>query len=191
MDKLIAQGKLQLKGQHKDKCHAYISYQDLRSVPHFRDQTILAIKAPAEAQIHVPDPGEGIRMQMKSEQDEIGVFICPGESDSGASPGKPQAGDMALLPGEQYNDDLGLEHRQQRYSPETDIKKGLSKGGDDLDDILDIIEDMEMETPLSEENHPTGCLSNDAWEANKQLRATGKTGYTPPEGLGQESSHKM
>ena len=45
LDNLIAQGKLQLKEQHKDKNHAYISCQYIRSVRHFRDQTILAIKA--------------------------------------------------------------------------------------------------------------------------------------------------
>ena len=79
MDKLIAQEKLQLKGQHKDKDHAYISYQDIRSVLHFRDQRILAIKAPAEAQLYVPDSSEGNMMHMKSEQGEIGVHLHRGE----------------------------------------------------------------------------------------------------------------
>ena len=162
MDKLIAQEKLQLKGQHKDKDHAYISYQDIRSVLHFRDQRILAIKAPAEAQLYVPDSSEGNMMHIKSEQGEIGVFICTEESDTDDSPGNPQDGAMALLPGEQYNNDHGAEHSQQ---------KGHSKGGDDLDDVLDILEDMEMKTPPGEENHPT---MNDALE-----------------GLGQEKPHMV
>ena len=128
MDKLIAQEKLQLKGQHKDKDHAYISYQDIRSVIHFRDKTILAIKDPAEAQIYVPDSSEGNMMHIKSEQGKIGVFICTEESDYDDSFGKPQDGAMALLPGEQYNDDPGAETSQQR---------GHSKGGDDLGDVLE------------------------------------------------------
>ena len=61
---------------NNDERHAYLSYLDLRSVQNFRNQTILAIKAPSEFQLQGPDPSEGIRIHMKAEQDEIEVYIC-------------------------------------------------------------------------------------------------------------------
>jgi len=217
LDTLIAQAELQLKYLNNDKRHAYLSYMDLRSVPNFRNQTILAIKAPSEFQLQVPDPSEGIRIHMKSEQDEIEVYICPeerrsgedsgasGESDSDCSPHnspvKPQAGAMALLPREQLNFDLGSDLSHQGHSSEIDMKKVYIECGDDLDcnqfttsdqceggsglgggvlsdifninqgtelamDSGNIIEGIELEPPLSEEDYPTMCLSNDALEDN-------------------------
>lgn len=215
LDTLIAQAELQLKYLNNDKRHAYLSYQDLRSVPNFRNQTILAIKAPSEFQLQVPDPSEGIRIHMKSEQDEIEVYICPeerrssgdsgasGESDSDCSPTnspvKPQT--STLLPREQLNFDLGSsDHSHQGHSSEIDIKKVYIECGDDLDcnqfttsdqceggsgvgggvlsdlfninqgtelamDSSNIIEGIELEPPLSEEDYPTMCFTdNDALE---------------------------
>jgi len=149
LDTLISQAELQLKYLNNDKRHAYLSYLDLRSVPNFRNQTILAIKAPSEFQLQVPDPSEGIRIHMKSEQDEIEVYICPeerrsgedsgasGDSDSDSSPTnspvKPQSCAMGLLPREQLNFDLGSDHSQQGPSSEIDMKKVYIECGDDLD----------------------------------------------------------
>jgi hypothetical protein len=62
-----------------DTSHAYISYLDLTSVPNFRNQTILAIKAPSEFQLQVPYPSEGIRIHMKAEQDECTSALRRGE----------------------------------------------------------------------------------------------------------------
>ena len=149
LDTLIAQAELQLKYLNNDKRHAYLSYQDLRSVPNFRNQTILAIKAPSEFQLQVPDPREGCyRIHMKSEQDEIEVYICPeerrsgadsgasGESDSDCSPTNSPVKPMTstLLPREQLNFDLGSsDHSQHGHSSEIDIKKVYIECGDDLD----------------------------------------------------------
>ena len=35
---------------------AYVTYQDIRGVQSFEDRTIIAIKAPAETRLEVPDP---------------------------------------------------------------------------------------------------------------------------------------
>ena len=37
---------------------AYVTYQDIRGVRSFEDHTIIAIKAPAETRLEVPDPKE-------------------------------------------------------------------------------------------------------------------------------------
>ena len=156
-------------------------------------------------------------MHMKSEQDEIEVYICPeeprggdesggsGESDSDCSPTnspvKQHAVNMALIPREQLNFDLGSDNNShQGHSSEIDMKKVYIECGDDLDcnqfttsdqcddasvvgggvlselfninqgtelamESANIIEGIELEPPLSEEDYPTMCFTdNDALE---------------------------
>ena len=50
--------ELQLKLLSEDKRNAYVTYHDLRSVQRFRNQTVMAIKAPPEAKLQVPHPSE-------------------------------------------------------------------------------------------------------------------------------------
>jgi transcription factor E2F2 len=47
-----------LRQLSEDKRYAYITYQDLRGISEYRHQTIMAIKAPPEATLQVPDPSE-------------------------------------------------------------------------------------------------------------------------------------
>ena len=58
LDDLIRNAELQLKLLNEDKTNAYVTYQDLRSVPRFKKQTVMAIKAPPEAKLQVPHPSE-------------------------------------------------------------------------------------------------------------------------------------
>ena len=39
---------------------AYVTYKDIRSITEFKDQTVIAINAPAETRLEVPDPIEVI-----------------------------------------------------------------------------------------------------------------------------------
>ena len=66
----------QLKLLNEDKTDAYVTYQDLRSVARFKNQTVLAIKAPPEAKLHVPHPSEGLQIYMQSDRGEIEVYLC-------------------------------------------------------------------------------------------------------------------
>jgi hypothetical protein len=50
-----------------------VSVQDLRNIPRFKSQTVMAIKAPPEAKLHVPHPSEGLQIHMSSENGEIEV----------------------------------------------------------------------------------------------------------------------
>jgi len=79
LDNLIQNTELQIKLLNQDKQYAYVSYQDLRNVPRFKNQTIIAIKAPPEAKLHVPHPSDGLQIYMSSETGEIEVFLCPEE----------------------------------------------------------------------------------------------------------------
>lgn len=47
-----------LRQLSEDKRYAYITYQDLRGIPEYRHQTIMAIKAPPEAKLQVPHPSQ-------------------------------------------------------------------------------------------------------------------------------------
>ena len=37
---------------------AYVTYQDIRGIESFEDQTVIAIKAPPDTRLEVPDPTE-------------------------------------------------------------------------------------------------------------------------------------
>ena len=61
LDDLIKTSTLQLKSfteDHENKRLAYVTYQDIRSVKSFEDHTVIAIKAPPETRLEVPDPKE-------------------------------------------------------------------------------------------------------------------------------------
>lgn len=83
LDDLIKNAELQLKLLNEDKTDAYVTYQDLRSVARFKNQTVLAIKAPPEAKLHVPHPSEGLQIYMQSDRGEIEVYLCQDEENSG------------------------------------------------------------------------------------------------------------
>ncbi|GJQ67094.1 hypothetical protein Trydic_g8034 [Trypoxylus dichotomus] len=58
--------------------HGYITYHDLRSIPKFKNKTVMAIRAPPNANLNVPAEAEdGYKIHLKSDTDEIEVFLCP------------------------------------------------------------------------------------------------------------------
>ena len=61
LDRLIENATIQLKHLTEDedsKRLAYVTYHDIRKVDTFNRDTIIAIKAPAETRLEVPDPRE-------------------------------------------------------------------------------------------------------------------------------------
>ncbi|KAK7790907.1 hypothetical protein R5R35_000918 [Gryllus longicercus] len=90
LDELITSAESDLRQLSEDKRFAYITYKDLRSIPEYRQQTIMAIKAPPEAKLQVPHPNDvasqGLKMYMKSENGEIEVFLCPEDVPSTSPP---------------------------------------------------------------------------------------------------------
>lgn len=38
--------------------YAYVTYQDIRKIKSLQDQTVIAVKAPSETKLEVPDPKE-------------------------------------------------------------------------------------------------------------------------------------
>lgn len=81
LDRLISNAERELRQLSEDKRYAYVTYEDLRTIPSYKNQTVMVIKAPPEAKLRVPDPSKALQMYMKSENSEIEVFLCPEELD--------------------------------------------------------------------------------------------------------------
>ncbi|NWR24955.1 E2F2 factor, partial [Emberiza fucata] len=59
---------------------AYVTYQDLRAISSFQEQTVIAVKAPPETQLEVPDfSQENFQLYLKSTKGPIEVYLCPEE----------------------------------------------------------------------------------------------------------------
>lgn len=88
LDNLIRCAKSELCKLTSNK-YGYITYQDIRSIAKYKNKTVIAIKAPPNAKISVPqeqDENENYKILMKSDCGEIEVFLCP---DS-VTPQKPR-----------------------------------------------------------------------------------------------------
>ncbi|NWW81686.1 E2F2 factor, partial [Climacteris rufus] len=59
---------------------AYVTYQDLRAISSFQEQTVIAVKAPPETQLEVPDfSKDNFQLHLKSTNGPIEVYLCPEE----------------------------------------------------------------------------------------------------------------
>ncbi|XP_068189836.1 uncharacterized protein [Antennarius striatus] len=79
LDELIQSCMLQIhqmnENQHSDK-FAYLTYDDIRSIPSFKDQTVIVIKAPSETKLEMQHPAESLQVHLRSTTRPIEVFIC-------------------------------------------------------------------------------------------------------------------
>ncbi|KAI4485782.1 hypothetical protein M0804_006271 [Polistes exclamans] len=85
LDRLIHGADQNLRELCADRQYAYVTYHDLRSVPMYKDQAIMAVKAPPEATLHVPQPintlgQQKLQMHIRSSHGEIEVFLCPDDA---------------------------------------------------------------------------------------------------------------
>lgn len=61
LDHYITQSQFSYDMETEDeenKRFAYVTYRDIRGIKEFSEQTVIAIKAPAETKLEVPDPQE-------------------------------------------------------------------------------------------------------------------------------------
>ncbi|NXL54911.1 E2F2 factor, partial [Podilymbus podiceps] len=57
---------------------AYVTYQDLRAISSFQEQTVIAVKAPPETRLEAPDFSEdNLQLYLKSTNGPIEVYLCP------------------------------------------------------------------------------------------------------------------
>ncbi|XP_072530881.1 transcription factor E2F3 [Salminus brasiliensis] len=67
---------------HNQK-YAYVTYQDIRKIKSLQDQTVIAVKAPLETKLEVPDPKESLQVHLSSSKGPIDVFLCTDPSGPG------------------------------------------------------------------------------------------------------------
>ncbi|XP_064408344.1 transcription factor E2F2 [Latimeria chalumnae] len=68
---------------------AYVTYQDIRSIGGFQEQTVIAVKAPPETRLEVPGASEeNLQIYLKSTNGPIEVYLCPEEPVEDSSPVK-------------------------------------------------------------------------------------------------------
>ncbi|NXD14952.1 E2F2 factor, partial [Nothocercus nigrocapillus] len=59
---------------------AYVTYQDLRAISTFEEQTVIAVKAPPDTRLEVPDLQEDkLQLHLRSTKGPIEVYLCPEE----------------------------------------------------------------------------------------------------------------
>ncbi|XP_004394824.1 PREDICTED: transcription factor E2F2 [Odobenus rosmarus divergens] len=92
LDQLIQRCSLTFKHLTEDKANkrlAYVTYQDIRAVGNFKEQTVIAVKAPPQTRLEVPDRSEeNLQIYLKSTQGPIEVYLCPEEVQEPDSPAK-------------------------------------------------------------------------------------------------------
>ncbi|XP_054079656.1 LOW QUALITY PROTEIN: transcription factor E2F2-like [Rissa tridactyla] len=70
----------QLTDDEANQRLAYVTYQDLCAISSFQEQTVIAVKAPPETQLEVPDFSEdNLQLHLKSTNGPIEVYLCPEE----------------------------------------------------------------------------------------------------------------
>ncbi|KAG7325803.1 hypothetical protein KOW79_010728 [Hemibagrus wyckioides] len=55
---------------------------DIRKIKSLQDQTVIAVKAPSETKLEVPDPKESLQVHLSSSKGPIDVFLCTDASES-------------------------------------------------------------------------------------------------------------
>ncbi|XP_061452876.1 transcription factor E2F2 isoform X1 [Rhineura floridana] len=83
LDKLIHECTLQLKHLTDEETNqrlAYVTYQDVRAINNFNEQTVIVVRAPPETRLEVPDVcEENVQLHLKSINGPIEVYLCPEE----------------------------------------------------------------------------------------------------------------
>ncbi|XP_040612278.1 transcription factor E2F2 isoform X4 [Mesocricetus auratus] len=105
LDQLIqscSQSFKRLTEDNANKKLAYVTYQDIRAVGNFKEQTVIVVKAPPQTRLEVPDRAEeNLQIYLKSTQGPIEVYLCPEEVQEPDSPSKetlPSASTLSPVP---------------------------------------------------------------------------------------------
>ncbi|KAM7372887.1 hypothetical protein PAMP_007780 [Pampus punctatissimus] len=66
----------QMCEDHHSSRFAYLTYEDVQTIPSLKEQTVIVIKAPAETKLEVPHPAESFQVHLSSTQGPIEVLLC-------------------------------------------------------------------------------------------------------------------
>ncbi|XP_056438795.1 transcription factor E2F3 [Gadus chalcogrammus] len=125
----------------------YLSYEDVKTIPSLREQTVILVKAPAETVLEVPHPAESIQLFLKSSQGPIDVYLSSEDHSPFDVPEDPQDDDDDDEPTDCSDDDGPMEHTQ--------TPSFLSMSSTDaVEDLCSSTVTMEQLPPLANESFP-------------------------------------
>ncbi|KAK0080020.1 hypothetical protein PV325_000532 [Microctonus aethiopoides] len=170
LDRLILGAEENLRELCADRQYAYVTYHDLRSVAAYRDQAIMAVKAPPEATLHVPQPINNcgqpkLQIHMRSSHGEIEVFLCPDD------PGTKQH-QNSMSPATSSQQDTEQHQQQQQQSPPRQHHRRQQQQ-----------QQQQQSVPASKSNHNTSRLPQELLVTREQTQINNlvspiKTNYT-------------
>ncbi|XP_076016036.1 transcription factor E2F3-like [Genypterus blacodes] len=99
---------------------AYLTYEDLQSIPSLKEQTVLVIKAPVDTTLEVPNPEESLQVHLRSTKGPIEVLLS---SDDPVPVGTTDAS-----PARGFNGTLPNRNVSHSSSPRTSAVQVSSKG---------------------------------------------------------------
>ncbi|XP_074657236.1 transcription factor E2F3-like [Tubulanus polymorphus] len=148
--------KLMTENADNARC-AYVTYQDIRDITSFEDDTVIAIKAPPETKLEVPDPSETMQIWLKSNKGPIEVYLCPEESPSAVNNHNRSYLNDSLSSDDSrdsYLNDPALRNallEQQDISPENDRNLFLKTEDQHSDDVPAPF--LQLEPPICDEDY--------------------------------------
>ncbi|KAI7804880.1 transcription factor E2F2 [Triplophysa rosa] len=90
LEDLVQSSSAQLRELTENKDNqrlGYVTYQDIRTIASLKEQTVIAVKAPSETKLEVPEASEGsLQIYLKSKNGPIEVYLCPEECLEDSSP---------------------------------------------------------------------------------------------------------
>ncbi|XP_054926610.1 transcription factor E2F2-like isoform X2 [Dermacentor andersoni] len=170
LDELLEGAASDLRGltEHVDRRHAYVTYRDLRSINSLADQTVIAVKAPPETRLEVPDPHKGLQIWLKSDKGEIEVYLSNPEDPVGligCEADIPATSLPSLSSSGDYEEAAAQSASGGPSTEEVCLKRALISEEDDLgpmggrqlllqtEDQLLADSFVQLEPPLSEEDY--------------------------------------
>uniref|UniRef100_A0A2C9JGX0 E2F/DP family winged-helix DNA-binding domain-containing protein n=1 Tax=Biomphalaria glabrata TaxID=6526 RepID=A0A2C9JGX0_BIOGL len=155
LDKLIANTTRALRNMTEDSENArlaYVTYQDIRSLNSLREQTVIAIKAPPETRLEVPDPENNIQIWLKSTRGAIDVFLCPDDLPGDESSSSSRSSDSTASASDECQDEVdGLATSDLGNNAKPGQSRPYFSTGDRLSDRLNSAESIKQEL-FSEES---------------------------------------
>jgi hypothetical protein len=126
----IEQLNRELQAQQSDgrfrQC-AYVTHEDIRSIANFKDQTLIAIKAPSGATLAVPYPDHArdagqarYHIYLQSQQGPVDIYLVSSQGDSDDEPG------LGRLPNDRHDGDAEAGEGFLHLSPRSECGSVLN-----------------------------------------------------------------
>ncbi|XP_055013275.1 transcription factor E2F3 [Boleophthalmus pectinirostris] len=103
LDDLIRNAKKQIEEMYENLLNnrlAYVTYEDIQSLPIFEDQAVFVVRGPPETKLEVAHPKEAFQIHINSETGPVEVLVCTDNLDISNQSQRPKFddGDYSYVP---------------------------------------------------------------------------------------------